>query len=236
MVEVVERAGRQLVAIALQVAADKVARFVLRGRRPGPSDVADVVVPVEEGLPTGFQLVEECLLDGVEDVEAYEDVGGVGGKLLALDGVALKGAFVEEAVGTQVLAEVVVDVAHAVPEVQEALLQLGVGFDGEVAEESAQGLLLLGSDIGVVVELAQVVDVGKEAAGVGHVLVDVVEVGQHHLAPGIELVHGLRVADAPGIGLIEAANALNGVAERIGRRLLEEFADGLVAGCPDGCR
>ena len=49
---------------------------------------------------------------------------------------------------------------------------------GEVAEELLQYLALLLRQVRVIIELMQVADVGKHFLGIGHILVDIIEVGQ----------------------------------------------------------
>ena len=84
-----------------------------------------------------------------------------------------------------------IDVGKVTPQVQEALFQLAVVILGEIAEETVNHLALLVGEIRDVVEFVDVFQIGKHAVGIGHVLVDVVEVGQQQLSPAVELVERL---------------------------------------------
>ena len=59
---------------------------------------------------------------------------------------------------------------------------------GKIAEEVAYDLALVVREIADVVELMQCPKVGKHLVGLGHVLVDVVEVSQQHLSPSVEVI------------------------------------------------
>ena len=81
-----------------------------------------------------------------------------------------------------------VDVGKVAPQPQEALLQLAVVLQGKVAEKAANHGALLVGQVRDVVQLVDVAQIGEDAVGIGHVLVDVVEVRQQQLAPAVELV------------------------------------------------
>ena len=136
--------------------------------------------------------------------------------------------------GCETLVEVVVDVGQVCPQSDEALTQLALAVVGEVAEETAQHLPLLFSEEGVVVHLVQVCDVGQHVVGIGHLLVDVVEVSQQQLAPSEEVVEGLVDASLCGERLVQLAHQLHGVGHLQRGVAAEEVADGDIGRAPDG--
>ena len=97
------------------------------------------------------------------------------------------------------------------PEPQETLLELCVVFGGEVAEEAAYHLALLVGEVGDVVELVDVAQIGKYAVGICHILVNVIEVGQQKLSPAIELVERFAGTRLQTERLVEVAHLLDGV-------------------------
>ena len=105
---------------------------------------------------------------------------------------------------------------------------------GEVAEESAQNLTLLVGEEGAVVHLVQVGDVGQHLVGIGHLLVDVVEVGQQQLSPAIEMIQRLVDTRHRRERLVQLAHQLDGVGHTTFGILAEQVADGGVGGAPDG--
>ena len=80
----------------------------------------------------------------------------------------------------------------------------------------------------------EVAQVGKHLVGVGHALVDIVEVGQQQLSPTIEVVERFVKASVLDEALVQVGNEfqLVGYAQR--GMLREEFADGIVGRTPDG--
>ena len=132
----------------------------------------------------------------------------------------------------EALVEVVVDVGKVAPEAQEALLQLRLVLFGEVAEEVFQELALLIGKVAEVVELMDVAQVGKDTVGIGHILVDVVEVADEQLSPAVELVERLVRTRMQAERLVQVANQLDGVANRQRRLLAEQFADGDIGRTP----
>ena len=130
--------------------------------------------------------------------------------------------------------EVVVDVSKVAPQAQETLFEFGLMLLGEMAEEMAQQFALLVGKIAQVVEFVDVAQVGKYAVGVGHVLVDVVEVADEQLAPTIELVERLVAAGLKTERLVQVAHQLDGVGHMQLTLLAEQFADGDVGRAPQG--
>ena len=112
---------------------------------------------------------------------------------------------------------------------------MAVAFQREIGKEGAQRLFLRRSDIVVAFQRLQVGDVGKELPGIHQVLVYVVEIGQQHLAPGVELVQRVGFSHMAGIHGMQAANTLHGRGQLVGRGVSKELGNGGVAGCPHGC-
>ena len=127
-----------------------------------------------------------------------------------------------------------VDVGKVAPQPQEALLQLAVVLQGKVAEKSSNHGTLLVGQVRDVVQLVDVAQIGEDAVGIGHVLVDVVEVRQQQLAPAVELVQRLLHARTLAERLVQVAHQLDGVGHHQVRLLAEEVADGDVGRAPEG--
>ena len=120
------------------------------------------------------------------------------------------------------------------PQAEEALFEFAVVVVGEVAEEAADHLALLVGEVGYIVELVDVAQVGEDLVGRAHVLVEIVEVGEQQLAPAVEVVEGLVDARAGGEGLVELTDEQDGVGNLQLRVAAEEVADGDVGGAPEG--
>ena len=56
-----------------------------------------------------------------------------------------------------------------------------------------------------------VTQIGKDTVGIGHVLVDIVEIADKQLSPAIELVEGLGRSCFLTEGLVKVANQFDGV-------------------------
>ena len=100
---------------------------------------------------------------------------------------------------------------------------------GEIAEEALYHGFLLGREVGHVVELMDVAQVGKHLLRIGHVLVDIVEVGEQKLSPGIEVVERLVDARRGHKALVKVADELDGVGHAARGLLPEEVADGDIS-------
>ena len=148
--------------------------------------------------------------------------------------LAFQHSFVAQVFGQEHLAETLVGGQQAMPHVEESLFQQGGFVEG--GEEVAERLDLLWREKVERGEVVDVCDVDKEVAGIDHVVVDVLEVGQHQFAPRPELVERLSVRAAATllVRLVEHTNELDGVGHGECRERLEQFADAGVAGCPDG--
>ena len=220
----------QLVGESSQILADIPAGLML-------THVVVVEVPVEAGLPLALQVAEQLLFHTLHQVEAHEQVAVVGKRDAAGIGqpaahLAVERTLVGQSLLAQPTVEVVVDVGKAAPQSEETLLQLRLVLVGEVAEEAAQQLPLLVGEVAQVVQLVDVAQVGKHLVGVGHVLVDVVEVADEQLTPAVELVERLLrtrlLAERP----VQLAHQLHRVGN-IERALLpEQFADGDIRRTP----
>ena len=150
----------------------------------------------------------------MEVVEADEGVGvvlelDVG----VVDHLTVEGSLVGELTAGKLVVVVAVDVADVAPQAQEPFLEFAVMVVGEVAEEAAYHLALLVGEVGHIVELVDVAEVGEDLIGWPHVLVEVVEVGEQQLSPAVEVVEGLVDACAVGEALVEFADEEDGVGD-----------------------
>ena len=171
-----------------------------------------VGILIEDGLACLVEATEEGLLHLMEVVEADEGIGVVFELDVGIvDHLAVEGTLVGELAAGELVVEVAVDVADVAPQAQEAFLEFAVMVFGEVAEESAYHLALLVSEVGHIVELVDVAQVGEDLIGWSHVLVEIVEVGEQQLSPAIEVVEGLVDARAEGEALVEFADEEDGV-------------------------
>ena len=103
----------------------------------------------------------------------------------------------------------------------------------EVVEELPDHLFLVICEIGNVIQLMDIAQVGEELLGVYHVLVHIVEVGKQQLSPTIEMVQGLVDARTFHEGLVQIADRFDGVSNLQVRVASEEVADGDIGGSPD---
>ena len=143
-------------------------------------------------------------------------------------------ALVGQLLTTQSLPIVVVDVFEMVPEFQKSFFQLAVVVGTEILEELLECLDLLCRQIRSVVKLMVIAEVGKHLVGVGHILVEVVEVGQQQLSPSVEVVECLVDARLEGETPMEVGYQFDGVGNLQFRLLFKQFADGQVGWAPDG--
>jgi hypothetical protein len=120
------------------------------------------------------------------------------------------------------------------PETEETLLEYGVVVIAEVAEEAAQDITLLISEIGHVVEFVEVAEIGKDTVGRCHILVYVIEVGHKDLPPSIEMVEGLVNACTLCEAFMKVADQLDRIGHMEAAVLPEEFTDGNICRTPDG--
>ncbi len=159
-------------------------------------------------------------------------VVGQGRHVEALDDVAVHHALVGYSGFVERVAEGGVDGAKVVPDGEELLLELRGLLDGEVVEELADGGFLRRGEEAVVVEVAELLQVAQQTVGIGHVLVDVVEVANQQLAPEEEFVERLVAAGLLLVDLIEQARQAQRVANGVWRQALKQFADAAVDGRP----
>ena len=229
----------QLVGECLQVAPDVLAGLVV-------CHVVMVEIPVEMRLALLLQGGEQLLLHLLQQVEAHKEIVVIGkrygsspvcGHALAGDAtdyLTVKCSFVGETLRRQPFVEIVVNVGEMAPKPQETLFELGIVVFREIAEEALYYLALLVGEVGDVVELVDVAQVGKHAVGVGHVLVDVIEIAEQQLPPAVELVQRLGRAGLKTERLVEIADLLDGVGYLKRGLLAEQFADGDIRGAPQG--
>ena len=222
--------GAELVGEVGQVAGDEAPCLVV-------GHIAVVVVPIEVGPTLAAKGCEQPLLGGLQQVEPDEEVVVVAAEVDGvgpLGHVAAESSLVGEPLLTEAPVEVVVDVAHLRPESQEPLFEYGVMVGREMAEEVSDDVLLLGRQVVGAVVLVEVAQVGKDLVGVGHALVDIVEVGEQHLAPAVEMVERLVDAAHLGEALVKVADELDGVGNLTGGVLAEQLADGDIRRAPEG--
>ena len=120
------------------------------------------------------------------------------------------------------------------PQVQESFLELRGVVVVKVTEEALQHFPLFVSEIRQVVQFVQVAQVGQHPVGIGHVLVNVVEVGQQQLSPPVELVERLLRAGDGTERTVQQADGFYGVGHLQAALPSEEVADGDVRRAPDG--
>ena len=82
-------------------------------------------------------------------------------------------------------------VVELVPQFEEPFLQYGCVVFGEVAEEVLEHFYLFMCEIVYGVEFVYVAQKSEYLSGIGKVLVNVIEVAQHQLAPTVELLQCL---------------------------------------------
>ena len=195
--------------------------------------VVFVEVPIETCLSGFLQAREELLLNLLQDVESHKDVDIVIElDVLVLGHLAVECALVGQSLFGKALVVGGIDVVETVPELQETFLEDGVLVGREIAEELGQQLLLFFIEVGDVVHRVDVAQVGKHLVGNGHVLVDVIEIGQQQLAPSIEMVERLVYARYRREDFVKVADEFDGVGNGQRAVLAEEVADGDVAGTP----
>ena len=184
-----------------------------------------VEVPIEVCLARLLQRCEQLLLYLLQQVEAHKQIVLVREPRASAYSLAtiftvsahllhhapVECSLIRQPLGQQVLVEVVVYIGEVAPQAQEPLLQLAVVVGTEVAEEPLYHGPLLVCEVGDIVQLVYVPQVGEHAVRVGHVLVDVVEVTEQQLAPAVELVQRLRGARLPTERLVQLAHKLDGV-------------------------
>ena len=134
----------------------------------------------------------------------------------------------------QLLVEARIDVAHLRPQTHETLFQLGVVIVGEIAEKPLDHCLLVVIQIAHAIQLVKVSQIGKDAAGVGHVLVEVVEISQQQLSPAIEVVERLVDAGHLDKAAVQLADQAYGIGYGHVGMVTEQVADGDIGGTPDG--
>ena len=104
----------------------------------------------------------------------------------------------------------------------------------KVGKESAQHLFLFVGQEGIgVFQGLEVAEVLKQGFGIGHVLVEVVEIRQNALGPSVENVERWRPLHSLGVASVETAHRVDGVIDRKSRKAVEEVADGEIARCPN---
>ena len=190
-------------------------------------------VLIEQGLALALQSAEKRLFHMLQEIETYKDVGVVvEGDGLVFNHLTVEGTLVGESLCSELFVEGVVDIPDAAPQTEEPLLEFAVVFVGEIAEEALYEFALLIGEIRHIIEFVDVTQVGEDAVGRTHVLVEVVEVGEQQLAPAIEVVERLVDARASGEALVEFADEQDGVGDLEFGVAAEEVADGDIGGTP----
>ena len=77
-----------------------------------------------------------------------------------------------------------------------------------------------------------VTQVGKDTVGIGHVLVDIIEIADKQLSPTIKLVKRLGGTRLLTKRLVEVANQLDRVCHLTGGLLAEQLADSDIGRAP----
>ena len=146
------------------------------------------------------------LLHTLQNVESHEDISfEVEVDALVIHYLAIECSLVGNALCRQTLVIQAVDVVESAPYLHKPLFEFGGLVLAEIAEEQFQRLHLFFRQIRHVVEFVQVAQIAEHLRRVGHVLVDVVEVGKHYLSPTIEMVECFVAFCHFGVCLIEVA-------------------------------
>ena len=158
--------------------------------------------------------------------------------------IPVQGTLPKLIVVEQILVQGLVNCRHLVPQTHETPSHERVLARGEISEEAHQRLALLVAEETVVGQFAQLPDVAEHFSGIGHVLVNVVKVGQDNLSPVPEAVQRLAfdglgsllakdtLAHARYINMVEAADGIY----RVGYDMLaqgeEQVAKRGISRCP----
>ena len=153
-----------------------------------------VIVPVEEGLALLFQIAEERFLHLVEYIESHEGVvadpfgqSRLAGEQLPHD-PAIERALIGQSVRSELGVQPFVERQHDIPQLEEFGTYLRVFFQGEVAEEITQYLLVLLVKPAAGVKFLYLLDIAEKPRHIGHILVHIVKVGEQPFSPPIEEV------------------------------------------------
>lgn len=104
----------------------------------------------------------------------------------------------------------------------------------EIAEEAHDELFLFLVEIFDAVQFVEIAHVVEQLLCIGHILVDVVKVGQKQLPPSEEVVECLVNACDGGIALMQQADRLDGVGYRELGTAPKQLTDGDVGWSPNG--
>ena len=187
-----------------------------------------VVVPIEECLTGLLELLEESMFHFIQDIEAYKHVGivGQGIGIQCIDDFPIEHPFVGDALGFELLPETVVDGTQHIPYRDEFLFQCRVLLDGEVTEELLDGGFLLRVHEGVVIhQRTEILQVGKQLAGIYQILVGIIEIAQQELTPEVEIIQGFLALGRFLEDLVEFANQLHRIAHFTLGKAPEQFTD-----------
>ena len=107
-----------------------------------------VCVLNEACLVLGFEVLDESLFNGEEQIETGKDILSVQERIdfnfqRFLDDLAIERAFVGQALGGETGVEIKVDIIDVTPEGEESLLEFSVVGIVEVTEEFAEDIFLL---------------------------------------------------------------------------------------------
>ena len=103
---------------------------------------------------------------------------------------------------------------------------------GEIAKKGLEHRFLIFCQIGDIIKLMYVADVGKHLAGIGHILVYIIKVRQHHLSPRKELIEGFNRLGYRHITLMKVADQLQTVGLLILTMTEKHVGDSGVDGAP----
>ena len=159
--------------------------------------VHHVEVPIEQRPATVVQIRHQFLLRFAQHVEAHEAIHRIVVQqvkhFLVLHRLALQCTLVGLCALGHCVLQLVVQLWHYAPEFREALLQASPVLSLETAEELLQGLALVVCQEVQALHVAQFLGIEEKRIGIHQMLVYVVEVGKHYLAPSPEHVQRLRL-------------------------------------------
>ena len=149
------------------------------------------------------------------------------------DDITVEHAFISDALLTQTGSELGIYVSENVPQGRETLFEFGGVFYGEMMEKLADGLLLAFFQKFIMVrQVVQVFQVAEQGVSVRHVLVCIVEIGNQHFAPEIELVECFLAAGGVTEYLVKVAYQFDGITCFQTGRFAEQFADAEIGRRP----
>ena len=187
------------------------------------------------GLASLLQIGKQFLLHLLKQVETNEYVCVVFKfNVLLCYYISIDCSLVSYALVSQTLVVVVIYVAKVAPQTKKAFLQLCLMVVTEVGKEAFEHLALLFGKIRQVVKFVYVFQIAEYLVSIGHILVNIVEIGKQQLPPAVEVVERLIYARTFYKRFMQVAYQFYGVAYSKFRVLAKQLADSCVCRTPHG--